>query len=471
MCLLFIMKYNDLVRNRTCRIAFTILTLFGQVGCAASEEAAAPQSRIAKSAWDIDNGAAWTGLLQRGSVGGTAGEPTDPYDDSTSEICLQLGDGSIDLDFRPLIGFQRASAIVLQANAAPYLALFGVSEIRDGATVTQLSPFWSVELRIDDTTSDQINEPQFPIATALSFAPTLATKGEAPKDTWDAVSVLRNDGVVLQFAAMNVHESVLTRDRESAYSLAGTLAAPPLKEGELRTYCDIETLWDGDVVLTFAAGPMVVAEGDDFLREGWVRFDAQSGEWDEAVTSYFGAEFLHSAKDGRFQRSSCMSVDSGSYAHGDKIVFATNLFSDASGHLQGQPHLWQFEVTDNGVFPIDWVENIPTSGGGFGEVEDVGIVDKVHYIVHHDFEIGPANNEDRVEALGMVDGHLEILAQSYLTEDYSSVTVSGPAGEVGCDPFGVLVETTLGSPISSSSNGTFQCGNLFAATVDPCSEF
>jgi hypothetical protein len=426
---------------------------------------------VSKAAWEIENGAAWTGLLQRGSLGGAVGDPADLGDDATSEDCVQLGDGSIDLDFRPFIGFQRASAIVLGADAAPYLALFGISDVRDGSTPVQLSPFWSETILLDGSTSNHPDEPQFPVATALSFAPTLATKGDAPKDTWDAVSVLRNDGVVLQFAAMNVDESVMTRDRESAYELAGTLSAPPMKEGESRTYCDIETLWDGDVVLTFAAAPTVEAGGEDVLREGWVRFDAQTGEWEDAVTSYFGFEFLHSQKAGAFQRSSCMGVDSGSYAHGDKIAFTTNLFADPTGGLHGQPYLWQFEVTGDGVFPVEWFEKIPVApGGGYGEVEDIGIVDKEHFVVHHDYDKRPGDNEDRVEALALVNGQLEIMAQSYLTEDYSAVTVSGPADEVDCKPFGVLVETTLGSPVTSGANGSFQCGNLFGATVKPCSD-
>ena len=131
-------------------LALGTLALVGLTGCAESDTPAVSPRGVAKGGWDIDNGSAWTGLLQRGSLGGTVGDPADPGDDATSENCVQLGDGSIDLDFRPFIGgFQRASAIVLHADAAPYLALFGISDVRDGSTPTQLSPFWSETILLD----------------------------------------------------------------------------------------------------------------------------------------------------------------------------------------------------------------------------------------------------------------------------------------------------------------------------------
>jgi len=201
-----------------------------------------------KSAWHVEPGNEWRGLLRQGALYGDLGNLEDPLDDSMRETCVGLVDGSMDMDYRPLLGLQRVSALLQSGTGGyPSVVLFSVSAYQGSATPARLSPIWSETLRTG-ALGDDPDAPDFPVATALSFAPMLASAGSAPADLWESVSVLRGDGVVQQFSNINIDEMISERMHDDSYILSGTIPSPPLKEGESRRYCDIETLWDGDIV-------------------------------------------------------------------------------------------------------------------------------------------------------------------------------------------------------------------------------
>ncbi len=419
-----------------------------------------------KSAWHVDSGEEWRGLLRQGALFGDLHDLTNPLDDSTTENCVGLVDGSMDMDFRPLLGLQRVSAIMPSGTGGyPSVALFSVTAYEGSATPTKLSPIWSETLRTG-ALADDPEASGFPVATALSFAPMLAAAGRAPADLWESVSVLRADGVVHQFSNINIHETISNRIREDSYVLSGTIPSPALKDGEVRRYCDIETLWDGDVVLTFAATPLADTNDGVHLREGWIRYDADLKQWENPVFSYFGIDFLHPGKDGTFNRSACMSVDSGSYANKDKIVFSSNFWQNTSRSLHSLPTLWLFETTGRGIFPLLKYGQIPTSGAGYGNVEDIALIDGAHFAIHHDYDRGSSDNQDRIDFLFWRESQIFSIGTSFLPADFSSLAVYGPAEETDCSELGVLVEASTVS-INRVDN---HCVNLFSLTAAPCSD-
>jgi len=161
-----------------------------------------------------------------------------------------------------------------------------------------------------------------------------------------------------------------------------------------------------------------------------------------------------------------MSVDSGSYSNNKKIVFTSNLWQDASGRMHGVPTLWLFQTTSRGIFSLEWLDQIPISGAGYGNIEDIALIDDAHFAIHHDYDRGASDNQDRLDFLAWSESELVSIGTSFLPADFSSLAVYGPAEELECSELGVLVEATAES-ISRSDN---HCVNLFSLTATPCSD-
>jgi hypothetical protein len=250
------------------------------------------------------------------------------------------------------------------------------------------------------------------VALAIGWATSLPLVGNASGNE-DAVFVLNDDGEIHVFAREG--SGVLPWSLlpwPAGYEYSGTLSPPALPSGTtVRHYCDIEVLFDGDIVVTFAQDPTISLLGNPYLTEGYMRYDHTTSAWEPQVTNIAGFNLAHPVKFGGFTRQSCLSVD---YNRNLSLIgFAS---SNSSLAPIEATRAWRVTNTGSGVFPFYDVATVP-SGAGYGRLEDVALLDDDFLLVLHD-----NTSNDVVELVEV--GTNTVVSFASITKDLNAIAVS-----------------------------------------------
>jgi hypothetical protein len=236
---------------------------------------------------------------------------------------------------------------------------------------------------------------------------------------------------------------------------------PALPPGvSIRHYCDIEILPDGDIVVTIAHDPLYA----NYLREGWIRYNHATSTWEAPVTSYFTYNFLHTVKEGVFERSDCMTADT-NYFNPYEIVFASNNAATSSG-AECTKCLWNFDLNTSGVFALNWFRPVPMQTG-YGNLQGVAVLSPGRILVQHDWSPEKGADEDHLRLLNTSASPITIIDYTYQTgTDLWGVSAMTAGYTSTCD-YWLAFTTRAAGPPDATVPAT-ACATLYATEVSAC---
>lgn len=311
----------------------------------------------------------------------------------------------------------------------------------------------------DDEELEEMANVQLPdtssVALAMAWGASLPLVGDYGSTNEDAIFVLEDDGEVHVFAREGSGIlSAFNLPWPAGYEYAGTLAPPSLSGGTtVRHYCDIEVLFDGDIIVTFAQNPNISLSGFPYLTEGYIRYDHATSSWETPVTTIGGFTLAHPEKYAGFDREQCLSVD---YNRNLSMLgFASN-----NGSLPPveTPRVWRVSNTGSGAFPFWDVGTVP-SGSGYIGLADVALLDDDFVLVQHS-----NSGIDSVQIFEVATN--SVISTALMGVDMRSTSVSEVNdGDSTC-------KNWIAFTSSNGNNGTYpmgdECASFFSIPIERC---
>jgi hypothetical protein len=258
--------------------------------------------------------------------------------------------------------------------------------------------------------------------------------------------------------------------------LAGVVSAPPLDPGIMeRFYCDIEVLFDGDILLTFAQTAKSIPF--DLLDEGFVRYDSASGTWGVPqlhveLPSGEVYAFKHPSK-AVFGQSGCLAVDG--LVEDDLLFLGSNLGVVYEG-LRSPPTPYPGRAIIGLKQTNTYQDSVSSTllpqflAGVDGNIQGLAAWTPELIAVQRDRQpFRDYSGADGVQLVAIRGGEAELVGETY-GEYPDAVTLSGAAGtpvrheyNSACEAFAVF--TSLREPDSTIND----CAEIGVVTFWSCS--